>query len=178
MHSPDKFTGCTLLIIPLTLYDAHSSLFPRQWLTITSIYTLLTKQRPQLWLCTLLINLMDAHSSFSTRFTLFPEMWLSIIRTYTLLSIHESLNFHYPLDWPIYWMHTPHHSIDFIWCTLLVIPKTVAEHNQHLHTPDKAQRPKLRLCTLLINLLDAHSSLFHWLYIMHTPHYSQGSRCI
>ncbi len=60
----------------------------------------------------------------------------------------------------------------FIWCTLLIIPKTVktvAEHNQHLHTPDNSQRPQLFLCTLLINLVDAHSSLFHWLYMMHTP---------
>ncbi len=26
--------------------------------------------------------------------------------------------------------------------------------------------------TLLVNLLDAHSSLLHRLYMMHTPHYS------
>ncbi len=83
----------------------------------------------------------------------------------------------------MYWMHTPHYSIDITWCTLL-IPSNL--HHAHsslfcrkwlsiymIHT--LLRMNKDFDCTLLVNLLDAHSSLFHRLYMMHTPHYSPGS---
>ncbi len=34
----------TPLIIPRYLYDAHSSLFPKEWLSIKNVYTLVTMQ--------------------------------------------------------------------------------------------------------------------------------------
>ena len=34
----------TPLIIPQYLYDAHSSLFPKEWLSIKNVYTLVTMQ--------------------------------------------------------------------------------------------------------------------------------------
>ncbi len=45
MQFPGTFTGCTLLIIPWTLYIAHSSLFPTNWLNISRICTLLPMQK-------------------------------------------------------------------------------------------------------------------------------------
>ncbi len=139
MQSPDKFSGCTLLIIPSTLYDAHSSLFTRKWLSIYLIYTLLT-----------LHSVINLHS---------PDKFTGCI-----LIIIPSPNM----------MHTPHYS-QGSGCTLLIIQKTVAESKQELHTPSKAQWIQLWQCTRLKNLLDAHSSLFHQLYMMHTPDYLQGT---
>ncbi len=72
-------------------------------------------------------------------------------------------------------MHTPHYYIDYILYTLLIISHEVAEYKHDLHTPVNAQRLQPPLCTLLINLLDAHSSLFHQLLTMHTPDYLQGT---
>ncbi len=81
----------------------------------------------------------------------------------------------------MYWVHTPHYSIDITWCTLLIIPSNL--HHAHsslfcrkclsiymIHT--LLGMNKDFDCTLLVNLLDAHSSLFHRHYMMDTPHYS------
>ncbi len=139
MHTPHysiEYTWCTLLIIPSTLHHAHSSLFHSKCLSISRTYTLLPMHRLQHSVCTLLVNLIDTHSSLFHR---------------------------------LHMMHTPHYSIKFTSCTLLIILQNVAEYIHDLHTPANEQRlwlhspGKFTGCTLLIiplNLHHAHSSSF------------------
>ncbi len=103
MHSPDKFNGCTLLIIPSTLYDAHSSLFPRKWLSIYMIYTLLPMHRLQHSLCTLLMNLLDAHSSLFHQLYMmhnpdYSQEVAEYIHDLHIPAYAKDFNYHYPLS--------------------------------------------------------------------------------
>ncbi len=158
MLYPDKFSECTLLIIPWNFYDAHSSLFPKKVAEYNKgLHTRDKEQWTQLWQCTILINLVDAHSSLFHRLNMMHTPHYSQGRDWLWPGFTHScqctdFNFHYARSWYIYWMHTPHYSITFIWCTLPIIPKEVDAHSSLF--------PKQWLSqTRIYTLLARHSEL-------------------